>query len=84
MWRTRGSARRPGQRSQHGSLQAPLTNLMDLWSAWNRPGGQTPRRSWGGVLDPRFRIGNSSAKTVQTGMWSRSDRAGTAKEADGT
>ena len=32
--------------------------------------------------DPRFRIGNSSAKTVQTGMWSRSDRAGTAKKAD--
>ena len=36
------------------------------------------------ALDPRFRIGNSSAKTVQTRMWSRSDRAGTARTADET
>ena len=39
-----------------------------MWSAWDRPGSQTPRRSCGSALDPRFRIGNSSARKVQTGM----------------
>ena len=29
----------------------------NLWSAWDRPGSQTPRRSCGSALDPRFWVG---------------------------
>ena len=52
-----------------------------MYSAWDRSGSQTLRRSFGSVLDPRFRIGNSSAwkvRTSRSGRWSRSDRQGTA------
>ena len=35
---------------------------LSVWSAWDRPGSQTPRRSCGSALDPRFRVGNSSAR----------------------
>ena len=58
--------------------------LSRLGSAWDRPGSQTPRPSCGSALDPRFRIGNSSARKVQTGTRCRSDRAGTARTADET
>ena len=46
-----------------------------MWSASDRPGSQTPRRSCGSALDPRFRIGNSSARKSRTSKserWSRS------------
>ena len=58
--------------------------LLVLWSARKRPGSQTPRRSLGDAPDQRFQVGDSSTKTVQTGMWSRSDRADTARTVDGT
>ena len=56
----------------------------NLWSAWDRPISQTPRRSCGSALDPRFWVGNSSARKVQTGTRCRGDRAGTARTADET
>ena len=55
-----------------------------VWTAWDRPGSQTPRRSCGSALDPRFRIWNSSTRKVQTGTKCRGDRAGTAKTVDET
>ena len=64
---------------------APTSFIVSkVWSAWDRPSSQTPRRSCGSALDPRFRIGNSSARKVQTGTRCRSDRAGTARMADET
>ena len=40
------------------STEVVLSNSLEhlsLWSASDRPGSQTPRRSCGSVLDPRFR-----------------------------
>ena len=39
----------------HDPQQASIGHTV--WSAWDRPGSQTPRRSCGSALDPRFRIG---------------------------
>ena len=58
--------------------------MVALWSAWDQPGSQTPGSSCGSALDSRFRIGNSSARKVQTGTKCQSDRAGTAKKAEET
>ena len=72
--------------SWFGSLMgvvSPSTEVAhDLWSAWDRPGGQSPRSSCGSALDPRFRVGWNSAEKVQTGTRCRSDRAETARTAD--
>ena len=76
-----------GRQKSHGGTsrlwRSPIRK-SPVWSAWDRPGGQTPRRSCGSALDPCFRIGNSSARKVQTGTKCRSDRAGTARTADET
>ena len=61
-----------------------LGSYHNLWSAWDRPGSQTPRRSCKSALDLRFCVGYSSRKTVRTGTWCRSDRAGTVRMADET
>ena len=41
-----------------------LFQVTEKWSASDRPGSQTPRRSCGSALDPRFRIRNSSARLL--------------------
>ena len=42
-------------RTHRGLVVTGETHLSQVrWSAWNRPGSQTPRRSYGSGLDPRF------------------------------
>ena len=62
------------------TMRIRLEEVPQMWSAWGRPGSQTPRRSCGSALDPRYRIGNSSARKVQTGTRCRSVPCGNSKD----
>ena len=62
------------------TMRIRMEGVPQVWSAWDRPGSQTHRRSCGSALDPRYRIGDISARKVQTGTRCRSVPCGNSKE----